>query len=156
MRLVVDEKILNLVKVKLLEKPRIIKETLSRMGIGNPKSKVLWQLCHLINIRDEWFIIHYKETYMLQGKEVFWREEDIIKRNEISRILQDWNLVEIINPLEIDLSYGFDVSGVDDEEKKFVYRIKHSMREQYEILTKVNILAFMDSLQDWNQEQKEI
>ena len=153
MKLVIDERILNLVKVELLTKPRVIKETLSRMGIGNPKSKELWQLCHLINIRKEWFVIHFKETYLLQDKEVFLRDEDIVKRNEISKILQEWGLVKIVNPKEIDFSYGFDVSAVTDENMKFVYRIKHASRQDYTLNTKVNILAFMDNLQDWNQEQ---
>lgn len=155
MKLAIKETdLLNLVKVDLIEKPRVIKETLSRMGTGNSKTKTVFQICHLVQIKGQWYLIHYKETYLLQGREVFWREEDIMRRNKIAEFLEKWNLLKVMNKDDINFSHGFDVSDFQDTEDKMVFRIRHSARNDYELKTRVNILAFSDALTDWNEEQE--
>jgi len=154
MKLAIKETdLLNLVKVDLIENARVIKETLSRMGTGNSKTKTIFQICHLIKIKQQWYLIHYKETYLLRGKSVFWREEDIIRRNEIAKFLEKWSLLKIINKDEIDFSHGFDVSDFNNEEDKMVFRIRHSARKDWNMKTRVNINSFNDLLMDWNEEE---
>lgn len=72
-----------------------IKETLTRMGIANSKDKVLYQSCHILFKRSEYYIAHFKELLGLDGLSVKIQEEDIQRRDSITQMLAAWNLVKI-------------------------------------------------------------
>ena len=64
-------------------------KTLSR------KDKVLYQSCHILHKQGKYFIVHFKELFALDGKQTNLSENDIARRNTISRLLSDWGLVKI-------------------------------------------------------------
>ena len=72
-----------------------IRETLSRIGVASRKDKVLYQSCHILHKRGKYFIVHFKELFALDGKQTNLSENDIARRNTISRLLSDWGLVKI-------------------------------------------------------------
>ena len=72
-----------------------IRETLSRIGVASRKDKVLYQSCHILHKQGKYFIVHFKELFALDGKQTNLSENDIARRNTISRLLSDWGLVEI-------------------------------------------------------------
>ena len=72
-----------------------IRETLSRIGVASRKDKVLYQSCHILHKQCKYFIVHFKELFALDGKQTNLSENDIARRNTISRLLSDWGLVKI-------------------------------------------------------------
>ena len=45
-----------------------VKETLSRIGISSNKTKTLFQSCHIFHKRGRYYIVHFKELFLLDGK----------------------------------------------------------------------------------------
>ena len=72
-----------------------IRETLSRIGVASRKDKVLYQSCHILHKQGKYFIVHFKELFALDGKQTNLSENDIARRNTISRLLSDWGLIKI-------------------------------------------------------------
>jgi len=75
-----------------------IKETLTRIGIPSYKDKKLFQSCNLLHKRGKYYIVHFKELFMLDGKPSTLNEDDIGRRNMIAKLLQEWGLLTIVNP----------------------------------------------------------
>ena len=86
-----------MLEVELKEPDDFLKicETLSRMSVVSRKDKVLYQSCHILHKQGKYFIVHFKELFALDGKQTNLSENDIARRNTISRLLSDWGLVKI-------------------------------------------------------------
>lgn len=72
-----------------------VKETLTRIGIASNKNKTLSQSCHILHKQGRYYIVHYKEMFLLDGKTSTFNEEDLARRNTIVKLLSDWGLVEV-------------------------------------------------------------
>lgn len=79
-----------------------IKETLTRIGIASRKEKKLYQSCHILHKQSKYYIVHFKELFMLDGKINNFSDEDRARRNTIINLLEEWNLVKVLNPSEIE------------------------------------------------------
>jgi hypothetical protein len=88
-----------LVEVKLEDPDSFlkVKETLTRIGVASKKDKKLYQSCHILHKRGKYYIVHFKEMFILDGKESTLSFEDIQRRNAIVNLLQDWGLLSIID-----------------------------------------------------------
>ena len=75
-----------------------IRETLSRIGVASRKDKTLFQSCHILHKQGKYYIVHFKELFALDGKKATLVENDIQRRNTVSVLLQDWNLLTNVNP----------------------------------------------------------
>ena len=75
-----------------------IRETLSRIGVASRKDKTLFQSCHILHKQGKYYIVHFKELFALDGKKATLVENDLQRRNTISVLLQDWNLLSIVKP----------------------------------------------------------
>jgi hypothetical protein len=75
-----------------------VRETLTRIGVASKKDKTLWQSCHILHKQGRYFIVHFKELFALDGKEANIFINDIERRNTITKLLQDWGLLEMVNP----------------------------------------------------------
>ena len=64
-----------------------IKETLTRIGIASNKENVLWQSCHILFKRGKYYIISFKEIFILDGKPSTLTLEDVARRNRIISLL---------------------------------------------------------------------
>jgi|TARA_B100001094_G_scaffold82123_1_gene78340 hypothetical protein len=73
-----------------------IRETLTRIGVASRKDKTLYQSCHILHKQGKYYITHFKELFALDGKKATLTENDIQRRNTISILLQDWNLIDIV------------------------------------------------------------
>ena len=79
-----------------------IKETLTRIGVASRKERnVLFQSCHILHKQGHYFITHFKELFLLDGKPSNLTENDIDRRNTITTLLSDWGLLDIVNPNQI-------------------------------------------------------
>ena len=72
-----------------------IRETLSRIGVASRKERKLFQSCHILHKQGRYYIVHFKELFALDGKQTNLSENDIARRNTISKLLKDWGLVEL-------------------------------------------------------------
>ena len=75
-----------------------VRETLTRIGVASRKENKLFQSCHILHKQGRYFIVHFKELLLLDGKPSNLIENDIQRRNTISTLLADWGLVTMINP----------------------------------------------------------
>lgn len=74
-----------------------IRETLTRVGVASKREKKLFQSCHILHKQGRYFIVHFKELFMLDGKKSNFEESDLMRRNTIATLLGDWGLVEIVD-----------------------------------------------------------
>lgn len=79
----------------------VVKETLSRIGILSTRTNTLWQSCHILHKQGKYYIPHFKEMFMLDGKETEFSDEDLARRNAIVKLLSDWGLVKVVDPSKI-------------------------------------------------------
>jgi hypothetical protein len=75
-----------------------VKETLTRIGISSKTEKKLYQSCHILHKRGKYYIVHFKELFALDGLRFTLTEEDIIRRNTIATLLDEWGLLKVVNP----------------------------------------------------------
>ena len=75
-----------------------IRETLTRIGVASRKDQKLYQSCHILHKQGRYFIVHFKELFLLDGKPSNLIENDIQRRNTITTLLSDWGLVSMLKP----------------------------------------------------------
>jgi hypothetical protein len=90
----------SLVEVRIAEEEDFlkIKETLTRIGVASRKEKKLFQSCHILHKQGQYYIVHFKELFALDGKPSNFTEEDMGRRNTIVNLLEEWELIKVIEP----------------------------------------------------------
>ena len=89
----------NMIEVKLRSAEDFLKirETLTRIGVASRRDKVLFQSCHILHKQGRYYIVHFKELFALDGKPTNFSEEDIARRNTITNLLAEWDLIDIVD-----------------------------------------------------------
>lgn len=72
-----------------------VKETLTRIGVASHKDKKLYQSCHILHKKGQYYIVHFKELFMLDGKQSDFTDEDKGRRNTIVNLLNEWEMVKV-------------------------------------------------------------
>ena len=93
----------TLVEVQLLNDENFlkIKETLTRIGIASRKDKKIYQSCHILHKQGKYYIVHFKELFMLDGKINNFDDDDKGRRNTIVNLLEEWKLIRTVVPAMI-------------------------------------------------------
>lgn len=104
-----------------------VKETLTRIGIASTKTEnSLFQTCHILHKKGHYAIMHFKEMFILDGKPSTLTEDDKARRNTITALLEDWNLIDIVN-------------NIDDEDFAPMTKIKvisHAEKKDWKLVPK--------------------
>lgn len=80
-----------------------IKETLTRIGVSSKRDyNTLYQSCHILHKQGRYFIVHFKELFLLDGKPSNFTEDDLGRRNTIATLLSDWGLLTIVDTLQVE------------------------------------------------------
>ena len=89
----------NMVEVQLKEPDDFLKvrETLTRIGVASRKEKKLYQSCHILHKKGQYYIVHFKELFALDGKKANLSDNDFQRRNRIIKLLSDWGLVNVVD-----------------------------------------------------------
>jgi len=95
-----------------------VRETLTRIGVASRKEKKLYQSCHILHKQGRYYLVHFKELFALDGKHANLTINDIQRRNRITQLLADWDLVTIVNPDQV-----FDIAPLN-QIKVLPYRDK--------------------------------
>ena len=74
-----------------------VRETLTRIGVASRKENKLFQSCHILHKQGRYFIVHFKELFLLDGKKSNLEENDIARRNTIATLMSDWGLISVEN-----------------------------------------------------------
>jgi hypothetical protein len=74
-----------------------VKETLSRIGVGNEKTNTLYQSCHILHKQGKYYILHFKQLFLLDGKSSNFTEEDRGRLHTIANLLHEWELVDLVD-----------------------------------------------------------
>ena len=106
-----------------------IRETLTRIGVASRRDQKLFQSCHILHKRGKYYIVHFKELFLLDGKNSDITDIDIGRRNTIISLLEDWELLEVLTPELIE----------DKLPMNQVKVITFSEKGEWELVPKYNI-----------------
>lgn len=106
-----------------------IRETLTRIGVASRKDQKLYQSCHILHKQGRYFIVHFKELFLLDGKPSNLLENDLQRRNTIATLLADWGLITIVDP-----SRAQDIAPL-----RQIKVIPFKEKSQWELCPKYNI-----------------
>ena len=100
---VVDWKPSDMVEIKFKEDDDFlkIKETLTRMGVASNRDKILYQSTHILHKQGQYYIVHFKELFALDGKPTNLTRVDIERRNAIVSLLQEWDLLKVVDESQL-------------------------------------------------------
>ena len=74
-----------------------VRETLTRIGVASRKEQKLFQSCHILHKQGRYFVVSFKELFLLDGKKSNLEAQDLARRNTIATLLSDWGLVNIVD-----------------------------------------------------------
>ena len=125
--------ITDLVEVTLAEKDDFLKvrETLTRIGVASKKDRILYQSCHILHKQGRYYIVHIKELFALDGKPTDISENDLSRRNAITKLLQDWELIKVVNNKQIEEPPPIFLSQIKI--------LSHKEKDEWELVPKYNI-----------------
>ena len=106
-----------------------VRETLTRIGVASRKEHKLYQSCHILHKQGRYYIVHFKELFLLDGKHSDFSDNDQQRRNRIAKLLSDWGLVSIVDENQI-------------EEASSISQIKilpHKEKAEWELIPKYSI-----------------
>ena len=89
----------DLIEVTLAEPDDFlkVKETLTRIGIASKKDKTLYQSCHILHKQGKYYVVHFKQLFLLDNKKSDFTEDDKARLNTIANLLHDWELVNLVD-----------------------------------------------------------
>lgn len=79
-----------------------VKETLTRIGVPSKQGNRLYQSCHILHKKGKYYIVNFKEMFALDGKEHSLSNTDIMRRNAVAYLLQEWGLISIVNKQAVE------------------------------------------------------
>lgn len=79
-----------------------VRETLTRIGVASRTENKLFQSCHILHKQGRYYIVHFKELFLLDGKGANFTENDLQRRNRITKLLADWGLVDLVDETSIE------------------------------------------------------
>jgi len=120
-----------MVEIRLKQPDDFLKcrETLTRIGVASRNEKKLYQSCHILHKQGRYFIVHFKELFLLDGKHSDFSENDMQRRNRITRLLSDWGLVDVVNEEMIE-----DTSSVSQ-----IKILPHKEKAEWQLVPKYSI-----------------
>lgn len=122
----------ELVEVTLPDPDNFLKvrETLSRMGVASKKDKTLYQSCHILHKQGRYYIVHFKQLFLLDGKQSDFTDDDRGRLNTIANLLHEWELVGLV-----------DKSKSDDPIAPLsqIKIISHKEKNEWNLVVKYNI-----------------
>ncbi len=125
--------ITDLVEVTLNENDDFLKvrETLTRIGVASKKDQTLFQSCHILHKRGQYYIVHFKELFALDGKPADITENDLSRRNAIAKLLEDWGLITVVRKSQIETPPPIFLSQIKI--------ISHKEKDDWQLVPKYNI-----------------
>ena len=124
----------KMIEVTLREQEDFLKvrETLTRIGVASRKDKSLYQSCHILHKQGKYYIVHFKELFALDGKPTDFTAEDVGRRNTITNLLAEWNLVSIVES-------NINSTSQPVTPLSQIKIISHKEKDEWNLIAKYNI-----------------
>ncbi len=92
----------HIVEIQLIDDSCFSKivEVLTRIGIPSYKTHTIYQTAHILHKRRKYYIVHFKDMFVLDGKQSTINQIDIARVYTIANLLQQWGLCTIVNPYQ--------------------------------------------------------
>lgn len=107
-----------------------VRETLSRIGVASKKDKTLYQSCHILHKQGRYYIVHFKQLFLLDGKQSDFVEDDRARLNTIANLLHEWELISLVNE---------EKSAVPVAPLSQIKIISHKEKSDWNLVAKYNI-----------------
>ena len=107
-----------------------IRETLSRIGVASKKDRTLYQSCHILHKQGKYYILHFKQLFLLDGKKSDFSDDDKGRLNTIANLLAEWNLLALVDPVKSE----DPVSPLSQ-----IKILSHKEKDDWILVTKYNI-----------------
>jgi hypothetical protein len=101
---------------------QVVTETLERMGVRNNQEKKFFPSCYCVEHNGEHKIYHFKELFLMEGKESSYNDLDELRRNTIIKLLADWGIVEPKQEITEIIAQKIDVINFKNKKE---YKICH-------------------------------
>ena len=106
-----------------------VRETLTRIGVASRKEQKLFQSCHILHKQGRYFILSFKELFLLDGKKSNLEVNDLERRNSIATLLSDWGLINIVDTSKC----------VDKAPLRQIKIVSFKQKSEWELCQKYNI-----------------
>lgn len=106
-----------------------VRETLTRIGVASRSENKLYQSCHILHKQGKYYIVHFKELFLLDGKESNFSDNDIQRRNKITRLLSEWGLLSVVDDAKVEESSSISQIKI----------IPHREKKEWELIPKYSI-----------------
>lgn len=106
-----------------------VRETLTRIGVASRKEQKLFQSCHILHKQGRYFVVHFKELFLLDGKKSNLEKSDLERRNTIATLLSDWGLVNIVHKEQV----------ADKAPLRQIKIVSYREKSEWELCQKYNI-----------------
>lgn len=120
-----------------------VKETLTRLGIsslgkdgGKPK---LFQTCHILQKKGKYYLVHFKELLLLDGKEVNLTWSDLQRRAYIIDLLATWELIDYAQEDDDRIFSEVDETGEGIVQNVSLKILPYAEKENWELVAKYSI-----------------
>lgn len=109
---------------------RKVKETLTRIGIASWNKRRLIQSCHILHKQGRYYLLHFKELFMLDNRPTDFTEEDIARRNTVANMLHEWGMFKLLDPVK---------SSAPVLSNKNLVVLSHNESKDWDLVAKYNI-----------------
>ena len=106
-----------------------VRETLTLIGVASRSERKLFQSCHILHKQGKYYIVHFKELFLLDGKSSDFSDNDLQRRNRITKLLSDWGLVDVVDETLIE-----DASSISQ-----IKILPHKEKAEWELIPKYSI-----------------
>jgi hypothetical protein len=106
-----------------------VRETLTRIGVASRSENKLYQSCHILHKQGKYYIVHFKELFLLDGKESNFSDNDMQRRNKIAKLLSEWGLLTVVDETKLEESSSISQIKI----------IPHREKNEWELIPKYSI-----------------
>ena len=106
-----------------------VRETLTRIGVASRSENKLYQSCHILHKQGKYYIVHFKELFLLDGKESNFSDNDMQRRNKITGLLSEWGLLTVVDDTKVEESSSISQIKI----------IPHREKNDWELIPKYSI-----------------
>jgi len=90
----------SFIEVELIQPFQVIRETLSRIGVL--QKNTLYETAHILHKKERYYIVHFLELFMLDGRESTLTPDDKLRVYKIAHLLFKWNMIKFVKQEDFD------------------------------------------------------
>jgi hypothetical protein len=88
----------NLIEIEIQNDDQflILRESLTRIGVANTATKTLFQSSHVLHKRGKYYLVHFKQMFLLDGKSANIEASDYGRLKKILSMITEWGLTKAV------------------------------------------------------------